>query len=217
MICLISERIPQYRNAIDGLIDCGILVYATSPHEAQRVCEKKDTGGIILDLCASGARGETLLEELLLRYPEMPVAVVSAPDMPRNPRVAVLNMPNDRPEESFDVLLQFCTACCHAQIHVALSTPLLSLRADPDACYYMGYPLALTAFQYRLLRILLYLYPKVAASEDLLFLCGLNPKTGPGKLTKQITAINRRAAEIHPTPLIVNRYGIGYILRNGLM
>ncbi len=217
MICLISERIPQYRCAIDRLIDCGILVYVTGPCQATELCERKDIGGVILDLCAAGARGEALLDELLLRYPEMPIAILSAPEQPRSPRVVVLKTPNDRPEESFDVLLQFCTASCHAQAHAALSTSLLSLFPASAGCRYMGYPLALTPLQYRILHCLLYLYPKVAPSEDLLFWCGLDSKTGPGKLTKQIAAINRRAAKIHPSPLILNRYGVGYILRKDLL
>ena len=74
----------------------------------------------------------------------------------------------------------------------------------------LGYPLAVTPTQVRILRALLQTAPEAIAADRLSAEC-LHTQ-GNGQVPVQIHAINRAAMEISGRKLILNRRGVGYYL-----
>ena len=87
----------------------------------------------------------------------------------------------------------------------------------PAETYYMGYPLPLTAREHSILRCLFYRAPYVTSKIDLMELCYPEGTQSLQNIVVQIRQINQKAARIDRRPLIVNVYGKGYRLRDGIL
>ena len=79
----------------------------------------------------------------------------------------------------------------------------------------MGYPLPLSPRESTILRCLLYRYPHLTPTDELMSLCFPDERINIENLFVHISVINQRAMKIDPRPLIVNTYGKGYRLRDG--
>ena len=176
-------------------------------------CEREDTGAVILDCVPSLSRGEHICADLKKRYPDMPVAVVATPTAVVNARAdAVLR------DENFDTLCENILSLCRANgwSFAPLSTYYLRL-APPDCAEYMGLSLPLSPAEFRILHCIFYHSPRPTSTELLVALSAGEGAKNETSLAVLIHRINQKAAEIDPRPLIVNEYGKGYRIRDGLI
>lgn len=215
MLILVTERKAAHAELIARLQMKGIYAFVCSYETADRFCRVKDTGGMILDGLAELGNAEALCASLHAQYPEMPIAAILAPD-------AIPNMPVNRliratpGTDIFEDVLDFCTRLC-GWCTQRLTTYSLSVGIRPEDTYYMGYALKLSPREFALLHCLFYRSPRLTSKEDLIELCYPYGRQGVGNVAVQIRAINRKAALIDPRPLIVNEYGRGYRLRDGII
>ena len=116
----------------------------------------------------------------------------------------------------FEHALDFCITDCNWR-RKPLSTFALTVGDVPEATLYMGYRLPLSPKEHTILRCLFYRSPYETSADDLLSLCYPTEPVKRENLTVLIARINRKASLIDPNPLIVNRYGKGYRLRDGIL
>jgi DNA-binding NarL/FixJ family response regulator len=86
---IIADDHPMVRSALAYTLratisDADLLEVATQSALEQTLIDHPDAALILLDLCIPGARGFSALLQLRAVHPEIPVAVVSAHDHPRN-------------------------------------------------------------------------------------------------------------------------------------
>lgn len=215
MLILVTEQKKKHIATVQGLIANGIYSFVCPYETAGVLCEAKDTGGVVLDCIANLPRAERLCAELRARYPEMPIAAIVAPGSIPNLAVNRL-IRTENPREAFDDVLDFCIRTCGWNTKI-LSTFSLRVGETPDQTLYMGYPLPLTVREHSILRCLFYRAPYVTSKSDLMELCYPEGTQGLENVVVQIQKINQKAAEIDRRPLIVNVYGKGYLLRDGIL
>lgn len=215
MLILVTEQKKQHLATLQALIANGIYSFVCPYETAGILCEKKDTGGVVLDCLGNLPRAERLCAELRARYPEMPIAAIVAPSAV--PDLAVNRL--IRVEDSKDALpdvLDFCIRTCGWSSQT-LSTRSLYVENDPAKTRYMGYEMPLTPREHRILRCLFYRAPLITTKEDLMELCYPEGWQNLQNVVIQIQHINQKAAEFDDRPLIVNVYGKGYRLRAGVL
>ncbi len=214
MLVLITDRPTITRALQEALTARGVYLFHEPSETGAFICAKKDTGGVILDCVPDLARGEALCRTIRAADPDMPIAVIvppeSVPDLPadrilRDGSVASL----------CDAAWAFCLSCGWRER--PFSTFELSIGLRPDQTVYMGYPFPLSPREHALLRCIFYRSPAPTSADDLMSLCYANECLGISNVGVTVHAINRRAAEIDPRPLIVNVYGKGYRLRDGIV
>ena len=176
-------------------------------------CEREDTGAVILDSVLTLSRGEHICADLKRRYPALPVAMVVAPEARPNAHADAVLRDGDMAE-----LCRNIVSLCQANGWSAspLSTYYLQLT-PPDRAAYMGLPLSLSPAEFRILHCIFYRSPKPTNSEHLVALCANDGAANEESLAVLIHRINQKAAKIDPRPLIVNEYGKGYRLRDGIL
>ena len=214
MLILITEQTQWGKELAAALMSRGIYSFFCSHKDGQALCEEKDTGGVLIDCTTDQKTAERLCRALRRTYPELPIAVLAG-ERDR------LDLPADRiirlgsPESLLEDLLDFCYRSCGWEKR-PLQTYYLALGNGPEETYYMGYPLRLSPQAWQILRCLFYRAPLITSTADLLALCF--PEGGStGNLTVQIHQINKEAKRVYPRPLIVNHYGRGYQLRDGIL
>ncbi|MBQ7336666.1 MAG: winged helix-turn-helix domain-containing protein, partial [Clostridia bacterium] len=216
MLILITDRILIERKLTTFLNAHGVYLFCAVPETGAYLCEQKDTGSVILDCVSNLHKCEKLCAELRTRYPELPIAAIV-------PRDSIPNLPADRilrdPADgvSYPLLedaLRFCHSCGWDERPFTVYD--LRVGLDPDDVYYMGYHLPLSPSEHKILRCLFYRAPRVTSTSDLMALCYPEQSEKRANLSVLISRINRRAAKIDTRPLIVNIYGEGYRLRNGI-
>lgn len=213
MLLIITDREGWASRLSPVLLENGIYHLCVSSSFGTFVCEREDTGAVILDCVPSLSRGEHICGDLKKRYPDMPVAVVAAPTAVVNARAdAVLR------DESFDTLCENILSLCRANgwSFAPLSTYYLRL-APPDRAEYMGLSLPLSPAEFRILHCIFYHSPRPTSTELLVALSAGEGSKNETALAVLIHRINQKAAEIDPRPLIVNEYGKGYRLRDGII
>ena len=215
MLLLVSDDRKAYAPIISQLLARGIFAFLCPYETAEFMCEEKDVGGVLLDCVAGLGKGERLCKRFREKYPEMPIgAVVEKSAVPNMEINRLIRIPTQ--QTFFDEVLDFCVCNCGWQINF-LGTRFLYMEDDPARTVYMGYPLDVTPREHGILRCLFYRAPCLTTADDLLTLCYPEGTQSYANLAIQIRSINRRAAKIDPRPLIVNVYGKGYRLRNGIV
>ena len=81
---------------------------------------------------------------------------------------------------------------------------------------YMGLSMTLSPSEYRVLHCIFYHSPRPTSTALLTSLLANEGAKNESALGVLIHRINQKAAEVDPRPLIVNEYGKGYRLRNGI-
>ena len=177
------------------------------------ICEREDTGAVILDCVSSLSHGEHICADLKRRYPDMPVAVVAAPEAFVNAHAdAVLRDGNL--DTLCENVLSFCFSNGWSQ--KTLSTFYLRM-AKENRVDYMGLSMTLSPSEYRVLHCIFYHSPRPTSTALLTSLLANEGAKNESALAVLIHRINQKAAEIDPRPLIVNEYGKGYRLRYGII
>ncbi|MBQ8311386.1 MAG: winged helix-turn-helix domain-containing protein [Clostridia bacterium] len=214
MLLLITDRPLITRVLTERLPANGIFLYRAPFETAMFHFEKRDTGGIILDCVGASEDPYILCATLREQYSALPIAAI----VPKN---EVVELPADmllrdgNLDAICDGALEFCHVCC-GWIEEPLRVYSLSVGSTPDSVYYMGYRLPLAPRAYEILRCLFYRMPRITSADELMDLCFPGGRQGIANLSVQISNINRVASAIDPRPLIVNEYGKGYRLRDGL-
>ena len=213
MLLIITDREGWASRLSPILLENGIYHLCVPMSFGTFSCEREDTGAVILDCVPSLSRGEHICADLKKRYPDMPVAVVATPTAVVNARAdAVLR------DENFDTLCENILSLCRANgwSFAPLSTYYLRL-APPDCAEYMGLSLPLSPAEFRILHCIFYHSPRPTSTELLVALSAGEGAKNETSLAVLIHRINQKAAEIDPRPLIVNEYGKGYRIRDGLI
>ena len=143
----------------------------------------------------------------------MPIAIVASPKSIVNARAdAILR------DGNLNTLCENILSLCHANgwTFAPLSTYYLRL-APPDCAEYMGLSLSLSPAEFRILHCIFYHSPRPTSTELLVALSAGEGAKNETALAVLIHRINQKAAKIDPRPLIVNEYGKGYRLRDGIL
>ena len=213
MLLLVTEDRRRHRPLLSALLARGIFVYVSSYETAEFYCESKDVGGVVLDCIAALTHGEQLCKDLRDLYPaELPIAALIAegarPDMLADCLIRV----NEGHERE---ILTFCHQNC-GWSEKPLSLYHLTVGNNPTENRYMGRQLKLSQQAHTILRCICYRAPYVTSTDDLLSLCFPEQTKTADHLAMQIAKINHAAQEIDPRPLVINEYGKGYRLRDGI-
>ena len=214
MLLLISERVELFRALSASLQERGVYLLCAAFENAMFLCEKHDTGGVLLDCTQRIDLGEDTCRELRKLYPQMPIAAIvplqSIPDLPAD---AILR------DADFSTLAngayEFCLLAGWSD--KPLQTDALTVGLSPAQTVYMGYPLPLSPRAHNIVRCLFYRAPRLTTADELMSLCYPCEYKSISNLAVQIHEINKRASKIDPRPLIVNHYGKGYCLRDGIL
>ena len=213
MLLIITDREGWASHLSPILLKNGIYHLCVPLSMGTFTCEREDTGAVILDCVSSLSHGEHICADLKRRYPDMPVAVVAAPEAFVNAHAdAVLR--DGRLDTVCKNILSLCRA--NGWSHAPLSTFYLRLT-PPDRAEYMGLPLPLSPAEFRILHCIFYHSPRPTSTELLMALSANEGAKNESALGVLIHRINQKAAEIDPRPLIVNEYGKGYRLRDGII
>ena len=213
MLLIITDREGWASHLSPVLLENGIYHLCVPFALGTFTCEREDTGAVILDGVPSLSRAEHICADLKRRYPNMPVAIVAAPEARVNARTdAVLR------DGNFNTLCENIISLCHANgwSQKPLSTFYLRL-APPDCAEYMGLSLPLSPAEFRILHCIFYHSPRPTSTELLVALLANEGAKNEDSLAVLIHRINQKAAEIDPRPLIVNEYGKGYRIRDGIL
>ena len=213
MLLIITDREGWASHLSPVLFANGIYHLCVPISYGTFTCEREDTGAVIVDCVPSLSRGEHICADLKRRYPNMPVVMVAAPE-------AVVNAPADAiwRDGNLDTLCENILSLCRASgwSFAPLSTYYLRL-APPNCADYMGFPLSLSPFEFRILHCIFYHSPRPTSTQLLVALLKNEGAKSEDALAVLIHRINQKAAQTDPRPLIINEYGKGYRLRDGII
>lgn len=212
MLVFISDRSSIAKDLTKRLHERGVYLFCVPYETALFICDKKDTGGVIIDCIPSQKAGEALCSRLRELYPDMPIAAIVKPDS--IPDMPVDRLIRDVGEDLAEECHSFCRLCGWNDAPLAFHDLLVG-RAREEL-YYMGYPLSLSPMEKEVLRCLSYRFPRVTEADDLLTLCFPYEAVSRSALTVCISNINRKAQRLDARPLIRCQYGKGYRLREHL-
>ncbi len=213
MLLIITDREGWASRLSPLLLQDGIYHLCVPTSFGTFACEREDTGAVILDCVPSLTQGEHICADLKRRYPNMPVAIVAAPEACVNAHTdAVLR------DGNLDTLCENIISLCQANgwSRGPLSTYYLRLT-PPNRAEYMGLTLPLSPAEFRILHCIFYRSPKPTSTEQLIALSANDGASSEDSLAVLIHRINQKATEIDLRPLIVNEYGKGYRLRDGII
>ncbi len=213
MLLIITDREGWASHLSPVLLANGIY-HLSVPHSyGTFVCEREDTGAVILDCVSSLSQGEHICADLKRRYPSLPVAIVAAPEAIVNAHADAILRDGDT-EELLQNILSLCKS--NGWSSAPLSTYYLRMGKD-NRVDYMGFSMTLSPLEYRILHCIFYHSPRSTSTELLKALISQDGTTTADSLAVLIHRINQKAAKIDPRPLIINEYGKGYRLRDGII
>lgn len=213
MLLLITDREGWASHLSPILLKNGIYHLCVPLSFGTFICEREDTGAVILDCVPSLTQGEHICASLKRTYPDLPVAIVVTHNARPNARAdAVLR------DENLDTLCENIISLCKANgwSSDTLSTYYLRMSA-PDCVHYMGLQMTLSPAEFRILHCIFYRSPRPTGTEQLLALSAGEGAKNEDALAVLIHRINQKAAKIDTRPLIINEYGKGYRLRDGII
>ncbi len=213
MLILVTDRKEFAKTLSPKLLAKDIYHLCVPSAFATFTCEREDTGAVILDCVPSPRLGEHICAALKRSYPDLPVALIAAPEVSINaPADAILR------EGDMEELLASVLSLCYANGWGTAPLSTYYLGMDPsEGVYYMGAPLALSPTERRVLHCIFYRAPRPTDCEHLLALCANEAPANADALAVLIHRINQKAGMIDPRPLIINEYGKGYRLRDGII
>ena len=216
MLVIVTERTAWFQRLAVRFHAKGIFFYLCHPDVAEFYCREKDTGGVIVDCIPALSAREELCRTLHTTYPEMPIAVIVPPrSVPDLPAVRIFRDTGAR-DRLFSDMVDFARVNCGMRTE-RLSTFSLLISENRRATQYMGYLMPLSVQEHKILRFLFYRAPLTTSIDDLASICYVDGSQCVENVSVMIARINRHAAAIDPRPLIVNEYGKGYRLRDGIL
>lgn len=215
MLLLVTDRSAFGKQLAQKLLQECVYTFRASFENGAFYCDKKDTGGVIFDGICDLKRAEDLCKKLKQEYPELPTAILVAPDATPNADADRIIRAIDADAQAEEIL-EFAKTICGFRTSV-LSTFHLTVGESKDDVFYKGYRLALSQKEYELLRILFYRAPRWTSADDLMELCYPEGETKISALFALISRINAKVKEMGEAPLILSERKIGYRLRDAVM
>ena len=213
MLVVVSEQFAELSALADRLTDRGIFLLHCPIETAEFVCNKYDTGGVLLDLSKRPREGVALFERLRKIYPALPIGVICDKNrFPWMPFDGVIRRSD--PETTEREILSFCLHRCQFYVGSVSGKEFCLMR---HAMYYQGQLFPLSTRQHRILRCLAYRSPRTVERGDLLSMCFPTELLTPSDLAVLIHSINERLSKHGQSQLIENVYGKGYRLRDGVL
>lgn len=215
MLVFVTDRRDFGRTLASLLRERGIYMIQCPTEVALFTCERYDTGGVLLDAVSDLRLAGQLCAQLRQTYPEIPIAIIASPLQEPDLQVERILRDTEDLQSLAQTVSDFYRVDCGWSFDV-FSVYHLTVGIDRKQTVYMGYRLMLTPSEHTVLRYLFYRAPRVTAAEELLAVCFPDGTQGKANLAVHVASINKKAALLYPTPLIVNHYGKGYRLRDGL-
>ena len=213
MLLLVTNSVIGKEIPAGPFAAAGIFCYCASYQKAFQTFCNKEIGAVILDGTRSIGSAESLCRRLHAEAPEMPIALMAAPNDCPDADIDALFRISSKAEIP-SVVLQFCKEL--GFFDAVLSSPYLSFDEPGYSVRLLGYPLKLSPSEYRLLHCLFYLAPRTVSAEDLSALSFPGQSVTPAALSVLISKINRKAKPLGADPLIKNLYNRGYRLSNAI-
>lgn len=215
MLIVVSDRRAFGKSLAQALTLRGIFSFECPLETGAFYCEEKDTGGVILDCVPDQGAAEALCRQLRKTYPKLPILLLASQKSRINAEADMIL--RDAPLcELLPDILEFCRRVCDFSAE-PLSSYFLTVGIEPDEVFYMGYPMRLSPRAIILLRCLFYHYPNAVSTEDLMSICYPEGHEKNNNLAVHVHYINEAALRIDPRPLVLNEYGKGYRLREGIL
>ncbi len=213
MLLLFSDNAQFGAQLAYSLRQAGIAVSSNDPDFAESICEKIDFCGVILDGRRKSREFAELSQRLFLTYPDLPIAFLTEATPSVFPCASRILFSRDG-DELFDSVLSFCRDCMGEENYATFALQHSQERA---AFTYLGYPMSLSDYEYRLLLCLFRHAPKVVSADELLSSAFPNAHTPQGTLSTMVKRINDAAKSISGLRLVQAVYGKGYRLCDGIV
>ena len=213
MLLLFSDN-AQFGARLSGILrQEGISVSSHDPDFAESVCEKLDFCGVILDGRRKTHEFAELSQKLFLTYPDLPIAFLTEGTPSVFPCASRILFSRDE-DQLFDSVLKFCRDCMGEENYATFT---LQHSRERASFTYLGYPLSLSDYEYRLLLCLFRHAPKAVSTDELLSSAFPNAHTPQNTLSTMVKRINDTARSISGLRLVQLVYGKGYRLCDGIV
>ncbi len=213
MLLLFSDN-AQFGNHLAGALRReGIAISSHDPDFAESICERIDFCGVILDGRGKPREFAELSQKLFLAYPDLPIAFLTEATPSVFPCATRILFSKDD-EQIMDSALRFCRDCMGEENYATFA--LRHSREDASFTY-LGYPLSLSDYEYRLLLCLFRHAPNTVTTDELLSTAFPNAKTPKSTLSTMVKRINDAARCISGLRLVQSVYGKGYRLCDGIV
>jgi len=213
MLLLFSDNVKFGSQTTESLRRDGIAIALHDPDFAESVCERIDFCGVILDGRTQTRKFAELSQKLFLSYPDLPIAFLteSIPDpFPCASRI----LSSKTSDQLYDAILAFCRDCLGEENYTTFS---LQHSPKTSSFTYLGYSLALSDYEYRLLLCLFRHAPKAVSTDELLSTAFPSIHTPMSTLPTMVKRINDAAKAISGLKLVQSVYGKGYRLCDGIV
>ena len=213
MLLLFSDNAQFGSHLAKSLREAGITIASHDPDFAEPVCERVDFCGVILDGRNQSREFAELSQRLFLSYPDLPIAFLTETIPTTFPCASRILFLKDE-QQIFESVLSFCRECMGEENYATFA-----LQHSPkDAAFtYLGYPLALSDYEYRLLLCLFRHAPKAVSTDELLSTVFPSAHTPQNTLSTMAKRINDAARSISGLKLVQSVYGKGYRLCDGIV
>ena len=213
MILLFSDDVQFGNDTARALRGQGLPVVSHDPDLLPQICRHADFCGVILDGRHTPLRFEQLSEKLFADYPDAPVLFLTQPGVSVYP-CALKTACLDHGVDPLQVLHRFCRDCMGEENY---ATYALQHDGRAHSFTYLGYPLPLSDYEYRLLLCLFRNAPHAVRTDDLLSNAFPNGSTPRHTLWTLVKRINQSAQRISGLRLVQSVYGTGYRLSDGIV
>ena len=213
MLLLFSDNAEFGSRLAEALRQEGITVASHDPDFAESVCERIDFCGVILDGRHRMREFAELSQKLFLTYPDLPIAFLTESTPSAFPCASRILFSGDF-EQIFDSVQSFCRDCIGEENYATFA---LQHSARTSSFTYLGYPLSLSDYEYRLLLCLFRHAPEAVSTDELLSGVFPSARTPQSTLSTMAKRINDAAKRISGLKLVQSVYGKGYRLCDGIV
>ena len=213
MLLLFSDNAQFGSHLAKSLREVGIAIASHDPDFAESVCERVDFCGVILDGRNQSREFAELSQRLFLAYPDLPIAFLTETIPTTFPCASRILFLKDE-QQIFESVLGFCRECMGEENYATFALQ----HSQKDAAFtYLGYPLSLSDYEYRLLLCLFRHAPKAVSTDELLSTIFPSAHTPQSTLSTLAKRINEAARSISGLKLVQSVYGKGYRLCDGIV
>ena len=213
MLLLFSDNAKFGSELTKDLRQSGIAIASYDPDFAESVCERIDFCGVILDGRHKTREFAELSQRLFLTYPDLPIAFLAESTPTVFPCASRILLPKDI-DELFVSVLEFCRDCMGEENYATFA---LQHLPETESFTYLGYPLDLSDYEYRLLLCLFRHAPKMVSTDELLSTAFPSAHTPLSTLSTIAKRINDASRAISGLKLVQSVYGKGYRLCDGIV
>ena len=213
MLLLFSDNAQFGGQLAQSLRQKGIAIASHDPDFAESVCERIDFCGIVLDGRRKTREFAELSQKLFLTYPDLPIAFLTETTSSVFPCASRILFSEDS-KQLFESVLEFCQDCMGEENYTTFA---LQHAQKAEAFTYLGYPLRLSDYEYRVLLCLFRHAPRFVTTDELLSTAFPSARTPQNTLSITVKRINDAAKAISGLKLVQSVYGKGYRLCDGIV